>query len=131
MVVAVWCVLLWLCGMVVWCGGAACVMAVSWRRGGNCRAVVQVESVQAFGQTLAVFRGRGGEAHVTDAYCPHIGANMAVGGVVKGDCLECPFHGWRFRGSDGKCEDIPYSSKGESRRWPQGQTKHWLARRRL
>lgn len=74
-------------------------------------AVGQVKSVQVFGQTLAVFRGLGGEVHVTDAYCPHIGANMAVGGVVKGDCLECPFHGWRFRGSDGKCVDIPYSSK--------------------
>lgn len=73
----------------------------------------QVKSVQVFGQTLAVFRGSGGEAHVTDAYCPHIGANMGVGGVVKGDCLECPFHGWLFRGSDGKCVDIPYSSKGE------------------
>ena len=75
---------------------------------------MQVRSVQVFGETLAVFRALSGEAHVTDAYCPHIGANMAVGGVVKGDCLECPFHGWRFRGSDGKCVNIPYSSKGKA-----------------
>ncbi|XP_045597725.1 cholesterol 7-desaturase nvd isoform X2 [Procambarus clarkii] len=74
-------------------------------------ARAQVVPVQMFGETLAVFRGEDGSAHVTDAYCPHIGANMAVGGVVKGDCLECPFHGWLFRGSDGACVHIPYSAK--------------------
>lgn len=76
----------------------------------------QVVPVQVFGETLAVFRGEDGTAHVTDAYCPHIGANLAVGGVVKGDCLECPFHGWLFRGSDGACVHIPYSSKGQPTR---------------
>mmetsp|Transcript_15958 Transcript_15958/g.17717 ORF Transcript_15958/g.17717 Transcript_15958/m.17717 type:complete len:278 (+) Transcript_15958:249-1082(+) len=34
---------------------------------------------------------------------------MAIGGKVIGDCLECPFHGWRFDGS-GQCIDIPYTS---------------------
>ena len=28
---------------------------------------------------------------------------------VKGNCLECPFHGWRFNGDDGKCTHIPYT----------------------
>lgn len=37
---------------------------------------------------------------------------MAEGGHVKGDCLECPFHEWRFRGKDGYCENIPYTEKG-------------------
>ena len=37
---------------------------------------------------------------------------MAEGGRVKGDCLECPFHGWQFRGSDGQCNHIPYADKG-------------------
>lgn len=49
---------------------------------------------------------------ILDAYCPHLGANMAEGGRVKGDCLECPFHGWLFRGSDGQCDYIPYADKG-------------------
>lgn len=70
--------------------------------------------MQAFGETMAVFRGEDGVVHVTDAYCPHIGANMAVGGVVKGSCLECPFHGWLFRGTDGACVDIPYTAKGKN-----------------
>lgn len=71
----------------------------------------QVISVNAVGQNLAVFRSCKGEVHATDAYCPHLGANLAVGGVVKGDCLECPFHGWQFNGNDGRCTHIPYSQK--------------------
>ena len=64
----------------------------------------------ATGKNLAVFRGEDGKANVIDAYCPHNGANLAVGGVVKDNCLECPFHGWRFQG-DGKCVHIPYTEQ--------------------
>ncbi|KYQ47715.1 hypothetical protein ALC60_13235 [Trachymyrmex zeteki] len=52
-----------------------------------------------------------GVINILDAYCPHLGANMAEGGRVKGDCLECPFHSWTFRGEDGYCENIPYTTK--------------------
>lgn len=31
---------------------------------------------------------------------------------MRGDCIECPFHQWKFRGSDGVCVDIPYSGDG-------------------
>lgn len=50
---------------------------------------------------------------MVDAYCPHLGADLAAGGRVVGSCIECPFHGWRFRGEDGKCTHIPYAGKGE------------------
>lgn len=69
------------------------------------------------GEQVAVFRGEDGEAHVLDAYCAHLGANLAVGGQVKGNCLECPFHGWQYSGSDGKCVKIPYAEKGTNWRW--------------
>ena len=62
---------------------------------------------------MAVFRSQSGEVHVVDAYCPHLGANMAAGGIVKGDCLECPFHGWLFNGDDGSCAHIPYAKKSK------------------
>lgn len=65
------------------------------------------------GIQIALFRDENGDAHAIDAYCPHLGANFAVGGKVKGDCIECPFHGWQFRGSDGKCTKIPYSENGK------------------
>lgn len=58
------------------------------------------------------FRTQDGVAHVMDAYCPHLGANLGVMGRVVGDCIECPFHGWRFRGKDGVCTHVPYASKG-------------------
>jgi cholesterol 7-dehydrogenase len=38
-----------------------------------------------------------------------MGANLGVGGMVKGNCIECPFHAWRFSGETGECVDIPYS----------------------
>ncbi|XP_053138678.1 cholesterol 7-desaturase nvd-like [Hemicordylus capensis] len=71
----------------------------------------EVRNVAALGEQFAVFRDRDGKVHVVDAYCPHLGANLAVGGRVVGNCIECPFHGWQFRGTDGKCTRIPYSEK--------------------
>lgn len=61
---------------------------------------------------MAVFRGHDGKAYVVDAYCPHLGANLAVGGRVFGNCIECPFHGWQFQGDNGVCVKIPYAEKG-------------------
>ncbi|XP_063422925.1 cholesterol 7-desaturase nvd-like isoform X1 [Mytilus trossulus] len=69
----------------------------------------ETKNIQVLGLQLALFRDEFGEAHAVDTYCPHLGANFAAGGRVVGDCIECPFHGWQFRGSDGKCTKIPYS----------------------
>lgn len=62
-----------------------------------------------------VFRSKESkEVFVLDAFCPHLGANLGIGGIVKDDCIECPFHMWKFRGVDGECCEIPYSEKGLS-----------------
>lgn len=71
----------------------------------------EVKHVVALGENFAVFRNDRGEVKILDAYCPHLGANMAVGGVVRGNCLECPFHNWRFDGETGECSSVPYSEK--------------------
>ena len=73
----------------------------------------EVKSVLCFGQELAVVRGATGQVYVLDAFCPHLGANLAAGGKVhqdggKQDCIRCPFHGWSFSLSDGHCAHIPY-----------------------
>uniref|UniRef100_A0A2S2PDC9 cholesterol 7-desaturase n=1 Tax=Schizaphis graminum TaxID=13262 RepID=A0A2S2PDC9_SCHGA len=69
--------------------------------------VNQVKYVTALGENFAVFRASNGNVNILNAYCPHLGANMAIGGIVKGNCLQCPFHGWTFDGTSGKCVRIP------------------------
>nr|XP_060613230.1 cholesterol 7-desaturase nvd-like [Anolis sagrei ordinatus] len=71
----------------------------------------QARALAALGENFAVFRDMEGCVHVVDAYCPHLGANLAVGGRVVGNCIECPFHGWQFHGEDGRCTRIPYAEK--------------------
>jgi nitrite reductase/ring-hydroxylating ferredoxin subunit len=67
----------------------------------------RVIEVRALGLTLAVWRDAEGKPVCHDAYCLHLGANLAVGGKVVDGCIECPFHHWRF-GSDGSIRLIPY-----------------------
>ncbi|KAJ3335620.1 hypothetical protein HDU91_002099, partial [Kappamyces sp. JEL0680] len=76
----------------------------------NALTLGDVKQVICLGRQFAVFRGLNSEkVSVTDAFCPHLGANMALGGKVVQDELECPFHLWRFDRS-GKCTFIPDST---------------------
>lgn len=43
---------------------------------------------------------------VVDAVCRHLGADLAVAGRVRGERLQCGFHGWEY-GCDGVCEKAP------------------------
>jgi phenylpropionate dioxygenase-like ring-hydroxylating dioxygenase large terminal subunit len=70
-----------------------------------------LKRVHALGREFAVFRGEDGRARVLDAYCPHLGAHLAVGGRVVGNSVRCPFHAWRFDGDSGQCVEIPYAKK--------------------
>src|SRR5437764_674553 len=63
---------------------------------------------------LVLWRDADGEFHLQDAYCPHLGAHLGIGGKVDGATLECPFHGWAFDG-EGKCTNIPYSDRTNKR----------------
>jgi phenylpropionate dioxygenase-like ring-hydroxylating dioxygenase large terminal subunit len=44
---------------------------------------------------VVIFRGENGKVNVTSAYCPHVGADLAVGQVV-GNNIQCAFHGWEY-----------------------------------
>ena len=68
----------------------------------------EVRALHYFRRDLVLFRTEAGEPRLTDAYCAHLGAHLAVGGKVEGDCLRCPFHGWAYDGVSGRCTDIPY-----------------------
>ena len=80
------------------------------------------------GLNLAVFRGEDGRVHALDAYCPHMGANLGAGGRVVGNCVECPFHGWKFRGDDGKCVSVPYCETKHSKYFSVCYSTLYLAR---
>jgi phenylpropionate dioxygenase-like ring-hydroxylating dioxygenase large terminal subunit len=68
-----------------------------------------VKALRYFAQELVLFRSEAGVASVLNAYCPHLGAHLGHGGVVHGESLACPFHGWQFNGA-GECTSVPYAS---------------------
>lgn len=61
-----------------------------------------------FGQHMVMFRDEEGQPRVLDAFCPHLGAHLGVGGTVKNGRVVCPFHAWEFDG-EGRCAHIPYT----------------------
>jgi 3-ketosteroid 9alpha-monooxygenase subunit A len=73
-------------------------------------AVGQTRGIEYFGEKMVMFRGEDGAVNVLDAYCAHMGANLAAGGKVVGNTIECPFHAWRYCGT-GECVAIPYAKK--------------------
>lgn len=79
-----------------------------WYSVGACEDIGpgQVARIGFLGRELVCFRGADGRARVFDAYCPHLGAHLGVGGRVNGDGIVCPFHGWRFDG-DGRLVEVP------------------------
>ena len=80
------------------------------------------KAVSLLGHHFAIFRRANGNVSIMDAYCPHLGANLGVGGIVRGNCIECPFHGWQFDGDTGQCMAIPYAEKvpsfAKTKVWP-------------
>ncbi len=61
--------------------------------------------VSIMGQMLALWRDSRGTLHAQSDVCIHRGGSLS-GGKVRGDCIECPYHGWQF-GTDGACTRIP------------------------
>jgi phenylpropionate dioxygenase-like ring-hydroxylating dioxygenase large terminal subunit len=61
--------------------------------------------LRRFGLDLVLWRDGTGEPSCLRAACPHRGADLSAGNV-RGGCLECPYHGFRFD-SDGTCRLAP------------------------
>lgn len=58
-------------------------------------AAGQVLGVPFLDGRVVVFRGENGTVQVMSAYCPHLGADLAVGQVI-GNTLRCAFHHWHY-----------------------------------
>ncbi|WP_164478302.1 Rieske 2Fe-2S domain-containing protein [Mycolicibacterium stellerae] len=63
------------------------------------------------GRRLVAFSTADGQPRVLPDRCQHRGGTLHRGAVVD-DAIECPYHGWRWRGADGQCVFIP--SNGSS-----------------
>lgn len=64
------------------------------------------QRVRILSHELVVFRDATGKAAVLSDTCVHRGGSLAGGKVLKDNCIQCPYHGWRFN-SDGICTRIP------------------------
>ncbi|MCB1691155.1 MAG: aromatic ring-hydroxylating dioxygenase subunit alpha [Pseudomonadales bacterium] len=62
-------------------------------------------AVTRFDKHWVLWRRRDKTPVMQPAYCPHRGASLAQG-KVRGDEIECPWHGFRFN-SDGRCTAAP------------------------
>jgi hypothetical protein len=51
-----------------------------------------VREFRALNRVFVLWRDKEGNAVCQDAFCIHLGANLAVGGKVVDGCLQCPFH---------------------------------------
>ena len=67
-------------------------------------------SLMRLGFELVLWRDKEGSVCAADAACPHRGANLGLGRVVKGE-LQCPYHGFRFDG-EGACTAMPCEGQG-------------------
>ncbi len=85
--------------------------------------------IECLGRQLVLWRTEDGAPHVMDAFCPHLGANLSHG-RVRGDCIECPFHRWRFTG-DGRAAHVPYQTHLPVGPLEQQVDFRWFADRRL
>jgi phenylpropionate dioxygenase-like ring-hydroxylating dioxygenase large terminal subunit len=56
-------------------------------------------------ERIVVWRDSIGTAHVWRDYCPHRGAQLSLGHVMR-DQIVCPYHGWMYD-IEGQCLHIP------------------------
>ena len=70
----------------------------------------KVIPLRYFNKDLVLFRTEKGTPCMLDAHCPHLGAHLGYGGLVKNDTIRCPYHGWLWD-SQGHCAGVPYSDK--------------------
>lgn len=63
-------------------------------------------SITLWNQNIVIYRDSMGQIHALDNRCPHRHVQLSHG-TIKGDVLECAYHGWQFQ-STGNCTFVPY-----------------------
>lgn len=86
----------------------------------------QVIGVRRMNLNLALFRSEDGKLGCVADQCTHRGAALSKG-KVKGNCVECPFHGIQFD-AEGKCMLIPANGRASKADISRYNVKHYLVR---
>lgn len=66
-------------------------------------AVGQGVLLDVGGVTIALFNAGGGRFHATSPLCPHEDGPLAEG-WLEGDAVVCPWHGFDFELTTGRCK---------------------------
>ncbi|WGV27371.1 Rieske 2Fe-2S domain-containing protein [Halotia branconii] len=61
-------------------------------------------------QRFVLYRNSQGQVIALKDQCSHRGAAFSMG-WLEGDCIRCPYHGWKFQ-ADGQCIEIPSNATG-------------------
>ena len=71
-------------------------------------------AARLFGDDLVVFRSQSGVVGVLEDRCPHRNVPLSIG-RMKGDTIQCAYHGWEFD-AEGHCKHVPaLQRQGEHR----------------
>jgi len=91
------------------------VIPLAWYLLGPSRDLARgkIKAYEIGNQRIVVFRGVDGTLRALDAYCPHMGTDLAIG-RVDGNQIRCFFHHWKFSGT-GECTDIPCGERTPQR----------------
>ncbi len=74
----------------------------------------RIRYLECLDRALVVWRSEDtDDVHALLAFCPHLGANLRDG-RIRGNRIECPFHGWKFTGN-GRAASVPYSDSVPTR----------------
>ncbi len=68
------------------------------------------KQIKLLGQEFALYRDTKGQVAALSNLCVHRGGALADG-WVEGDCIRCPYHGWKYQ-ADGACVEIPANPAG-------------------
>ena len=74
-----------------------------------------VQPIHVMDEKFTLYRGEGGAPHLVGYRCAHRSTQLSSG-WVRGDCIQCMYHGWKYDG-DGACVERP----GED---PSGPAAH-------
>jgi phenylpropionate dioxygenase-like ring-hydroxylating dioxygenase large terminal subunit len=77
----------------------------------NAVSAGSLRRIEMLGEPVMIGRTKAGRPFALRDICPHRAAPLSAGRVVnvgsEGETVECPYHGWRFRTTDGTCTSVP------------------------